>query len=262
MALANQAIPAMGAADTNCTIVGPAVAYIDTSFLTTCFTYGNVHPDKKGLLDLVNGVSVHPYLSSPRNGRGRLRHGSFPDADVLQGKTVPIVSSEWGYSTGTTNYYYTPVASPQVQGDYLARTYLVNLSQGIPLSAWYDWANDGNSTDYEANFGTVTLGLAAKPAYNELTLLTTSLKGTTFVGPPLSDGNSNDWLLVFKTSTGHETLAAWTTGTSHTVTVSGWGTLQLTSTPFYVDPVPEPNTLVLLTIGLLGLLAYAWRNQK
>ena len=58
------------------------------------------------------------------------------------GKTLPIVSSEWGYSTGTVGTAYTPVATAQLQGDYLARMMLVNLSQGIPLSIWYDWKND------------------------------------------------------------------------------------------------------------------------
>ena len=59
MALANKAIPAMRAADPNCTIVAPAFANMtgNTSWLTTCF--------QKGLLNLVDGVSVHPYQSTP-----------------------------------------------------------------------------------------------------------------------------------------------------------------------------------------------------
>ena len=49
-----------------------------------------------------------------------------------------------------------PVATAQLQGDYLARSWLVNLSQSIPLSIWYDWKNDGTDpTDPEDNFGTV-----------------------------------------------------------------------------------------------------------
>ena len=49
-----------------------------------------------------------------------------------------------------------------------------------------------------------------------------------------------DWLLVF-TGGGHTTLAAWTTGTAHAITDPTWGTLNLSVTPFYVNPVPEPG---------------------
>ena len=30
----------------------------------------------------------------------------------------------------------------------------------------------------------------------------------------------------------------------------------------YGTPTPEPSTLVLLTVGLIGLLAYAWRKRR
>jgi len=47
----------------------------------------------------------------------------------------------------------------------------------------------------------------------------------------------------------------------------GWGssgsdTLTARVDNFGTIPVPEPNTLVLLLIGLLGLLAYAWRKRR
>ena len=214
MAIAKLAVPAMRQADPSCTIVGPAVSYIGSggrSWLTTCF--------QQGLLNLVDAVSVHPYQSdapeSVVNDYAKVR-------SLMQTwghKTVPLVSSEWGYSTGTTGAFYTPVA-PQVQGDYLARTFLVNLSQGIRLSSWYDFKNDGtDSSAYEQNFGTVNANLTVKPAYNELHLLTASLKGTTF-SDALNDGNSADWLLEFALPGGQKTLAAWTTGDAHAVTVS------------------------------------------
>ena len=71
------------------------------------------------------------------------------------GKTLPIVSSEWGYNTTDV--------TPQVQGDDMARMFLVNLSQGIPLSIWYDWKNDGTDpTNVEDNYGIVTADLVAQ----------------------------------------------------------------------------------------------------
>ena len=254
MQVADLAVPAMRTADLSCTIVGPAAGSGDTSFLKSCI--------QQGLLNLVDAVSVHPYRSSaPETAMGDYATiGSL--MQTYGHKTVPIVSSEWGYSTGAVGASYTPV-STQLQGDYLARSFLVNLSQGIPLSIWYDWKNDGtDSTAYEQNFGTVTADLVPKPAYNEMHLLTASLKGETF-SRKLGDDNSADWLLVF-TGGGHTTLAAWTTGTADTAIVPGWGTLHLTSTPFYVNPTLLPgdaNLDGMVNVQDLAILAANYRKQ-
>jgi hypothetical protein len=39
-------------------------------------------------------------------------------------------------------------------------------------------------------------------------------------------------------------------------------TMGIDNVHFIVAPVPEPSTLVLLSAGLFGLLAYAWRKRK
>ena len=161
----------------------------------------------------MDAISVHPYRTTA------------PETVVADYTTIgalvnryrsqmPIVSSEWGYSCyGTSDQFLAGTA--QDQGDYLARMLLVNYSQGIRFSNWYDWKDDEIAGSEE--LGLVTSAGVAKPAYNELKLLTASLSGETFSGSQLSDGNSNDWLLVF-TGGGHTTLAAWTTETGgHTM---------------------------------------------
>ena len=108
----------------------------------------------------------------------------------------------------------------------------------------------------------MTADLTAKPAYNEMQLLIQSLNGEHFTAQ-LNDGNARDWLLVFTSPSGQETLAAWTTGNNDLANVPGWGNLNLTSTPSYVvDPVPEPSALSLLAAGAVSTLAYAWRQQR
>ena len=41
------------------------------------------------------------------------------------------------------------------------------------------------------------------------------------------------------------------------------GSASYSNSTVYADgQIPEPSTLVLLTVGLFGLLAYAWRKRK
>ena len=120
------------------------------------------------------------------------------------GATVPLTCSEWGYAASPDG------VSEQPKADYLARVFLINLSQGIPLTTWYSW--ESGMQRRAVHYGLVPEGTRVpNPAYYAAQLLTSSLKGETF-SQKLSDGNSADWLLVF-TGGGHTTLAAWTTGT-------------------------------------------------
>lgn len=257
MALANQAIPEMRKTDPRCTIVAPALStsgsasevnyFTDTAFLDVCFGYGRSHPGQKGLLDLVDALSVHPYRSYPHGPETvPPQYELFRSLMRQHGKTLPLVAAEWGYSTGTKNSAFTPVPTAEVQGNYLARMCLVNLSQRIPLTIWYDWKDDGCAAqpnepiEYEWAFGMTTMSDVKKPAYRAMQLLTKSLRGTTFSSRLPSA--PNDWLLAFKTVDGRQTLAAWTTGDAHTVHVAPWGCLNLTPIPSYTNPVPERGT--------------------
>ena len=249
MATVNQAVPAIRNADPNATIIGPATCPngtgINTTFLTNCFNYGTRYPGQKGLLDLVDAVSVHPYQST----NGNIYTNPAPPENVVSDTytplttlmksyhsnvALPIVSSEWGYSMTM------PGITEQVQGDYLARMMLVNLSQpGVVGSNWFDLKNDGtDATNVEDNFGMVANDFTPKTAYNEMQLLATSLRGETFT-TKLSDGHTSDWLLVFTAPSGQETLAAWTTrsGRAHECCRARLGDLQSDRHAFLREPL-------------------------
>ena len=249
MNLVREAAPLMRQADSSATILGPSTSGTTSSsqtFIRTCL--------QQGLLQYVDAVDVHGYHS---DGSGAQYSMTAPEAPCSasphtttmtdyatirnmtktynSGNAAPLTCSEWGYGVWSGAGGITE----EVKADYLARVFLLNLSQGIPLSTWYDWESSDDAS-VGGHYGLVPEGSRVpNPAYYAAHLLTSSLKGETF-SAKLSDGNSADWLLVF-TGGGHTTLAAWTTGTSDSAIVPGWGTYQLTSTPFYVNPTLLPG---------------------
>jgi beta-xylosidase len=205
MAMLKAAAPRIKAADPTCTLVAPACSGMDMKWLEECF--------KLGMLDEVDAVTVHPY-------RPQSPETVIPDYAALRaliakhapkGKNVPILSGEWGYSG--VNWDGRRL-SDEAQAQYLAREFLVDLSQDIPVSIWYDWSNDSpNPDDRESNFGTVTHDLKPKPAYMAAKTLATSLAGYK-VEKRLDLAGRDDYALLL-TKGGEKAVAAWTTGADH-----------------------------------------------
>lgn len=206
-ALALAAAQAIRQAAPDEAIVGPATSRVDLKFLEGCF--------QRGLLERWDAVSVHPYRqSSPETAAadyGKLRRLIARHAPP--GKTIPILSGEWGYSSAWKGF------DPERQGKMLARQWLTNLSQEILLSIWYDWHDDGSDPrEPEHHFGTVEFPYRAgsapvydpKPAYRAAKTLTSTLDGFQFV-KRIATGSDDDYALLFRR--GDELrLAVWTTG--------------------------------------------------
>jgi hypothetical protein len=251
MNMLKQAVPAMRAKDSGAMIVGPSVSRTWGSnvptYLNTCFS--------QGLMNYVDAVDVHGYgVGTPEENVSNYANIRSLMGAYHSTPLPPLSCSEWGYAAASD------ARTEQQKADTMARAFLVNMSQGVSLTAWYQWAGGENNRSY----GLVpAYSRDPLPAYYAAQNLTRSLKGETFF-QKLDDGNSADWLLVFKKNpTDRGTLAAWTTGDPrNNVAVPGWGTLNLTSTPFYVNPVPEPSAIALLGTGLAGVLAYAWRKRQ
>ena len=207
-------------------LIGPATG-LDWPFLEACF--------KAGLLDYWTAVSVHPYRQTDpeeaANDYCRLRkmieryaaRRSEPPAVAGGQIQIPIISGEWGYSSGWRGM------SEEKQGALLAREMLTNLANDIPVSIWYDWRDDGTDpNESEHHFGLVRNAyhdgrdplFEPKAAFLAAQTLSVFLDGYTYQRR-LPVGSDSDYILVF--SKGNELrLAAWTTSTSaHRIAIPG-----------------------------------------
>ncbi len=198
--------------------VGPATSEVDLRFEEACY--------KAGCLEFWDAVSVHPYRHRAPETAGddyrtmrRLIARYAPKDDKGTPKMIPILSGEWGYSSGGWGEGYDEVR----QGRYLPRQWLTNLSNDVPISVWYDWHEDGEAPkEGEHHFGTVRFpyrqGQAEvyepKPAYLAAKTLTTQLAGLRF-SKRLAVSDPDDQVLLF--AQGDQLrVVAWTLGqTAH-----------------------------------------------
>jgi polysaccharide biosynthesis protein PslG len=207
--LVEETAPRIKAADPHSQVVAGATSQIPMSWLEDCF--------KAGLLKWIDVLSVHPYRSRPPET-------VVPDYAKLRvlikryapaGKDIPIISGEWGYSN--INWDKSRLTEQQ-QAAYLARMFLTNLYQGIPVSIWYDWRDDGKDpNEREYNFGTVRYDLAPKAAYLAVKVLSSTLAGYS-IDRRVDLGNEQDFAFWLKNGQ-HDAIAFWTLGERHTVTL-------------------------------------------
>ncbi len=207
--LVEETAPRIRKVDPTGLVVAGATSQIPLGWLEDCF--------KKGLLKWIDVLSVHPYRSQPPETvikdyaklRGLIKRYAPP------GKNTPVISGEWGYSNVNSDQSR---LSEHEQAQYLARMFLINLHQGIPVSIWYDWKNDGTDpNDREHQFGTVGHDLNPKAAYLAAKVLSSTLAGYS-IGQQVDLGSDNDF--AFELTKGKsEAIAFWTAAKRHTVTL-------------------------------------------
>jgi hypothetical protein len=210
--LAIATVRAMRAVDPKAVILSPGSSEFPWPFLETIFS--------EGLLEHVDAVSVHPYRNRPpetvTSDYGRLRALVARYASLSR-RNLPIVSSEWGYSTAIG------ATSEEEQAQFLTRQWLVNMASGVNLSIFYDWRDNGdNPNDREHRFGTVRRNLEPKPSFLAAQNLIRSLGGFAF-RHRLQGKSPSDWILLFQK--GEEpgerlNLVKWSTDHPQTPTVT------------------------------------------
>jgi len=204
---------AIRADEPSATVIAPAMSSFDWKYMEYFL--------QSGVLEFLDGVSVHPYR--PPNKPPETAAADYQRLRVMidrfappskRGK-IPILSGEWGYASNTKG------VTLETQAAFAVRQQLSNLLNGVPLSIWYDWKNDGlDPDDGEANFGTVNRDLRPKPAYAALKTMTEELGGYR-LQERLGGLAGSDFVLVFVNATGARKAAAWTLAEPHAVRLPG-----------------------------------------
>jgi hypothetical protein len=199
-ALAVATARAIREADPDAVIVAPGSSGFPWPFFETAFA--------AGLLEHLDAVSVHPYRPTmPETAAAdyaRLR-GLIARYAPPAKRMLPIISSEWGYSTREGGGI-----SETRQAQYLARQWLSNLASGVNVSIFYDWKDDGpDPRENEHRFGTVHQDLTPKPSFEAAKSLIAALRGFTF-RHRLAGQTERHWRLLFqKGDTDEIALVEW-----------------------------------------------------
>lgn len=165
------------AADPDTVVVGAATAGVPWEWLEELFQLGG--------LDYMDALSIHPYRY-PGEPEGLVQ-----DLEQLQdlvktynnGQMKPVWITELGWPTQTG----ARGVDENTQAQYIVRSHVLSLSEGIEKIFWYDFKNDGLDPAYnEHNFGIVrnegdSKGkYAPKPAYVAYATMARQLTGKAF----------------------------------------------------------------------------------
>lgn len=147
---------------------------------------------KLGGMNNLDVITVHPY-QFPKNPENLVK-----DLDKLKdlirkynnGELKPIWLTEIGYPT----HAVAAGVNEKVQADYLVRTFVVALANGVGKVFWYDLMNDGvNATNLEHNYGIIYNAKdergkhTPKPAYASMGAMARQLTGAEFAADESTD---------------------------------------------------------------------------
>jgi hypothetical protein len=214
-------------------VIGPALGGTGGDWLEPIY--------RAGLLEYWDAVTVHPYGNVPPEASEPHWRGSHALLERYRpkGRAIPLLSGEWGYTTTEQ--------PPELQGKFLARQVLFNLSMNVPLSVWYDWRDDGlDPHNTENNFGVVANAyhadqrppLKPKPAYLAAKAMTTQLDGFAFARR-VRLAAREDVLLLFRK--GDEVRGvAWTTSAkAHAATLPASAGVTFRAVDWTGEPLPD-----------------------
>ena len=199
-------------------LVGPALGFANGSASDDLVWLEEVF--KAGALDDLAAVTVHPYLDQPESVFQEYQALRSLIAKYAPGKSIPVLSGEWGFQTSTTGG-----VSDAVQAQMVTRVYLTNLFNEVPISIWYDWNDDGTDPAVaEDRYGLVgpRPAMTPKPAYYAASNLADLLGGYRLERRVSAGSQDEDLVLRFvRAGEPGAVFVGWvmTPGMSHTMTI-------------------------------------------
>lgn len=165
------------AANPDVTVVGMATAGTPLDWIEEVF--------KLGGLNYMDAMSIHPYQSQrPPDGMVQaVRSTQELMRQYNNGREIPIWYTEIGWPTKAS------IGIPEnTQANYVVRTYVQALAEGVEKVFWYDLMNDGMQEDYyEHHLGMLRNradekgAFTPKPSYASYATMTRQLIGADFV---------------------------------------------------------------------------------
>ncbi|MGG1555586.1 DUF7594 domain-containing protein [Paenibacillus ferrarius] len=223
-------------------VVGMVMA-IDLNWMEKVFQLGG--------LQYLDVISVHPYVypSEPERLETQIRGLQDLIRQYNNGQLKPIWISETGWPTQLDSRG----VDEQKQADYLIRSYVVAIANGIDKIMWYDFMNDGVQLNYnEDNFGIIRntndkLGpYTPKPAYAAYATMTRALGGAQFVSKDSTDADIRSY--VFQKG-GEQIRAVWAAGSSVPAVIHTATSIQITDMMGNTDTYVPHNGNVYVTLN-------------
>jgi polysaccharide biosynthesis protein PslG len=196
--------PAIRKGDPEALVVGPALSNVFTPFMGQLL--------KAGLVNYVDGISVHPYQykNNPELGEKDLKNlRNLIKTTSPQNPNIPIMFTEWGYSVSAADGF-----DEETQAKYLSRQFLLGAMYGVPINIWYNWKNSRTEpcVTKDKCYGMVKNNLEQRLAYKEMIRVTQELDGFKYISRLKT--STSDYILVFAKGNVYK-VAAWTTAPEH-----------------------------------------------
>ncbi len=220
---------------------------------------------KLGGMKYLDNIAVHPYRYGRAVLKDREPEGMAAELQQLkdlireynEGELKPIWISEFGWPT----HQASNGTDEKTQADFLARAYVIALSEGVERIVWYNLMNDGLQADYnEHNFGLVRfkddpLGAhTPKPSYVAYAAMTRELTNAEFVEEETYGGDIKSFLFD---QDGEPLRAVWATENTNAVILTN-EPLQITDMTGNTEQFVPVNGKVYVTLN--GELIYVKGN--